>query len=33
MLSLNRSSLDEAALITQKKALIQTAQTELARQT
>ena len=32
MLALNRSSLDEAALITQKKALIRTAQHELARQ-
>ncbi|WP_171236195.1 hypothetical protein [Ruegeria sp. HKCCA6837] len=32
MLALNRSTLDEAALITQKRALIQTAQTELARQ-
>ncbi|WP_298849477.1 hypothetical protein [uncultured Ruegeria sp.] len=33
LLALNRSPLDEAALITQKKALIQTAQNELARQT
>ncbi|WP_050605273.1 hypothetical protein [Ruegeria sp. 6PALISEP08] len=31
MLVLNRSSLDEGAMITQKKALIQTAQNELAR--